>query len=63
MLSLRTCEGLDLSSLTAQDTAYLLPLAKKYIDEGLLVLSGNHLHLSRQGLFVSDMVMADLMRV
>lgn len=63
MLSLRTCEGLDLSSLTAQDTAYLLPLAQKYIDEGLLVLSGNHLRLSRQGLFVSDMVMADLMRV
>jgi oxygen-independent coproporphyrinogen-3 oxidase len=63
MLSLRTCEGLDLTTLSPQDTAYLLPLAKRYLDDGLLTVSGNHLSLSRQGLFVSDMIMADLMRV
>ena len=63
MLSLRTCEGIDLSLLSPQDTSYLLPLAKKYLDQGLLISSDNHLRLTRQGLFVSDMVISDLMRV
>ena len=63
MLSLRTCEGIDLGSLSEQDRGYLLPIAQKYLDEGLLVLSAGRLRLSREGLFVSDMVMSDLMRV
>ena len=63
MLSLRTCEGIDLSLLSPQDTSYLLPLAKKYLEQGLLTRSDNHLRLTRQGLFVSDMVISDLMRV
>jgi oxygen-independent coproporphyrinogen-3 oxidase len=63
MLSLRTCEGIDLSLLSPQDTSYLLPLAKKYLEQGLLTRSDNHLRLTHQGLFVSDMVISDLMRV
>ena len=63
MLSLRTCEGLDLQSLTTADRAYLLPLAQKYIADGLLQMAGNRLHLTRNGLFVSDMVVSDLMRI
>ena len=63
MLSLRTCEGIDLSLLSPQDTSYLLPLANKYLEQGLLTRSDNHLRLTRQGLFVSDMVISDLMRV
>ena len=63
MLSLRTCEGLDIDTLSDSERAYLLPLAAKYIDNGLLLRSGNYLRLSRQGLFVSDMIMSDLMIV
>ena len=63
MLSFRTCEGLNLTALCQRDKEYLLPLTKKYLDEGLLVLTDNHLRLSREGLFVSDMIMSDLMRV
>lgn len=63
MLSLRTCEGIDLSLLSPQDTSYLLPLANKYLEQGLLTRSDNHLRLTHQGLFVSDMVISDLMRV
>ena len=63
MLTLRTCEGLDIDTLSDSERAYLLPLAAKYIDNGLLLRSGNYLRLSRQGLFVSDMIMSDLMIV
>ena len=63
MLSLRTCDGIDLAQLTPADRTYLLAQSQKYVDEGLLVRAANRLRLSRDGLFVSDMVMSDLMRV
>ena len=63
MLSLRTKEGLDLLTLSEAERDYLLPLAEKYLDEGLLTRADNHLRLSRKGLFVSDMIMSDLMKV
>jgi oxygen-independent coproporphyrinogen-3 oxidase len=63
MLALRTCDGLDLSTLSDDDLRYLESVAKKYLDEGLLIISGNRLRLSKSSLFVSDMVISDLMRV
>ena len=63
MLSLRTCEGIELTRLTPTTRTYLLAQSQKYVDEGLLVCADNRLRLSREGLFVSDMVMSDLMRV
>ena len=63
MLALRTCEGLDLQSLTPADRDYLLPLADRYIADGLLSNDGRRLRLTRNGLFVSDMVISDLMRI
>ena len=63
MLSLRTCEGLDLQSLMPADRDYLLPLAERYIADGLLINDGRRLRLTRSGLFVSDMVISDLMRI
>ena len=63
MLSLRTCEGIDLSTLQPADKTYLLSLAQKYIDNSLLIAEGDHLRLSNEGLFVSDMIMSDLMKV
>ena len=63
MLCLRTCEGLPLDHLSAADRTYLQTAARKYLDEGLLQLADGHLRLTRKGLFVSDMVMSDLMRI
>ena len=63
MLSLRTCEGIDLSTLQPADRTYLLSLAQKYIDNRLLTAEGDHIRLSNEGLFVSDMIMSDLMKV
>ena len=63
MLALRTADGLDLASLTDADRKYLLSLSSEYLDQGFLRLSQNRLRLTRQSLFVSDMVISDLMRV
>ncbi len=62
MLALRTCEGLDLDVLTTADRQYIRRLARKHIDAGLLRLAEGRLVLTRQGLFVSDLVVSDLMR-
>ena len=63
MLSLRTAEGVNLDTLSADDCAYLLKNARRHVTRGLLTFKENRLALSRDGLFVSDMVMSDLMRV
>ena len=63
MLSLRTCEGLDLELLGEDERKYCVALAQQFINGGLLESDGRHLRLTRQGLFVSDMVMSELMRV
>ena len=63
-VALRTCEGLDLSSLSEKHHHHCLVCARRFIDAGLLQLSSDHhLKLTRQGLFVSDMVMSELMLV
>ena len=63
MTALRTCEGLDLSLLTPEQRDYCLDLAEKYVADHLLIHEAGRLRLSRSGLFVSDMVMSDLMLV
>ena len=50
MLALRTCEGLDLQALTPADRDYLLPLADRYIADGLLSNDGRRLRLTRSGI-------------
>ena len=62
-VALRTCEGLSLSELTDRQQKYLLRSAQRYLDDGLLELLDGCIKLTRKGLFVSDMVMADLMMV
>ena len=69
-VSLRTKEGINLSQLTKEYHDYLIKNARRYIDDGLLELKDvgdssshtPHLRLTRRGLFVSDMVMSDLMK-
>ena len=62
MLALRTCEGLDLSTLDSDERSYCEETAKKFVLDGLLVKTDKHLRLSRKGLFVSDMIMSELMK-
>ena len=62
MTALRTCEGLDLSLLDDGQRSYCLQMAKRYVDSGLLVSDARRLRLSRDGLFVSDMILRDLMK-
>ena len=68
-VGLRTCEGINLDAFSKKYRDYCMKNARRYLDDGLLELSvvGNlqspTLHLTRRGLFVSDMVMSDLMMI
>ena len=64
-VALRTCEGINLKNLSARHRQYCLENAQHFIDDGLLKLShDNHqLSITRRGLFISDMIMSDLMLV
>ena len=76
-VGLRTCEGLNLDALPKKYKDYCMKNARRYLDDGLLELVTttnsnhtshlspltSHLKLSRRGLFVSDMVMSDLMMI
>lgn len=67
MLRLRTFEGIDLTRLKevfGNDTyLYCMKNARKFLDDGLLKIEDSHLKLSRKGLFVSDLIMSELMKV
>ena len=62
-VALRTREGLDLTTLTDEQHDYCIKNARRFLDDGLLSLSDHRLALTRRGLFVSDMVMSELMKV
>ena len=63
MTALRTCDGLALDKLSRTYRDYCLKQAQQFLDSGLLRLQNQHLILSREGLFVSDMVMTELMHI
>lgn len=63
LTSLRTCEGLDLDLLSTDERNYCLEQAKRYIDDQRLRRVGTRLVLTRRGIFVSNMIMGDLMWV
>ena len=62
MTRLRTCEGLPLDMLSPSQLRHCTKEARRWIDSGLLSLTpaDSHLRLTRQGIFVSDMVMSAL---
>ncbi len=62
-VALRTSDGLDLSTLSERHRSYCLKEAQRFISDGLLQQKNNRLVLTRKGLFVSDMVMSELMLV
>lgn len=61
--ALRTSDGLDLTTLMEEHRRHCLHEAEPFIKNGLLNLTGSRLVLTRSGLFVSDMVMSQLMMV
>ena len=58
--ALRTSDGLDLNTLSDRHRRYCLHEAQPFLDNGLLRLNDNRLVLTRNGLFVSDMIMSAL---
>jgi len=63
MTALRTVEGLNINEVGIEMKDYCLQQARKYILTGWLQQVDNRLCLTREGLFVSDLVMSDLMKV
>jgi len=67
LTGLRTMWGVDLNLLKevfGQELFdYCLQNARKFIREGLLVSKDNSLMLTREGIFISDGIMSELMRV
>ena len=60
-VALRTSRGLDLQGLSPKHRTYCLENAQRYLDDGLLERTqDNRLRLTRRGLFVSDMIMSNL---
>ena len=60
-VSLRTSEGLDLTTLSEKYRLYCLKEARQFLKNGLLSHEGDFLKLTRKGLFVSDDIMSSLM--
>ena len=61
--ALRTSDGMDLDSISPSFRQYALQCADIHIKNGLLKHTDNHLQLTRDGLFVSDMIMSDLIKI
>ncbi|MBR6591398.1 MAG: radical SAM family heme chaperone HemW [Prevotella sp.] len=61
--ALRTAEGIDMTSLSTKHRTHCHASAETYIAQGLLELKNNRLRITRKGIFVSDMIMSDLMLV
>ncbi|MCR5077807.1 MAG: radical SAM family heme chaperone HemW [Prevotella sp.] len=63
MTALRTREGIRLTALSTEYRAYLMHLAKPFLQQGLLREDDGCLRLTREGIYVSDAVMSELMKV
>lgn len=65
--AMRTCDGIDLDMISSDFGAafhrQLLDNAQPHITSGLAEVKDGHLRLTRKGIFVSDMVMSDLVMV
>ena len=67
MKGLRTCKGMDLDAFASDfdqsQLDRLLLQARPSVRAGYLAIDNGFLHLTRQGIFLSDGIMADLMEV
>ncbi len=63
-VTLRTREGLNLQSLLPKYRDYAIKNARRFINDGLLhITPSGHLAITRKGLFVSDMIMSELIYI
>lgn len=58
--ALRTRQGLPLRELSSEERSFLMNAARQALSQGLLTISDDYLRLTRQGLFISDSIMSDL---
>ena len=67
MVGLRTCEGVDLDAIQKEfgkeSLAYLLKNAQPHLDAGKLCIEQNRIHLTEDGIYTSNDIISDLMRV
>ena len=61
--SLRTSDGITLSEIPHKYRSYLLHHAERHILEGRMEYHHNSLRLSRNGIFISDDIMSDLIYI
>ena len=61
--ALRTRSGIDLSALSSPYKEHIAKASAPLVSQGLLAITNNHLHLTRNGIYVSDFVMSELMYV
>lgn len=57
---LRTVEGINIDKLKPKYRRYILLNAKQFIDSGKMILEQNKLSITRQGLYISDDIMSEL---
>lgn len=60
---LRTSEGIDLSRLDDKYVQYIVKQAARHVADKTIDINDGHLKLTREGLYISDMIMSDLMKV
>lgn len=60
---LRTSEGIDLSRLADKYVQYIVKQAARHVADKTVDINDGHLKLTREGLYISDMIMSDLMKV
>lgn len=61
--ALRTSDGLDMNLLDSAHRDYMLECARKYLQSGQLEIVNGHLRIEENSIFVSDMIMSDLMKI
>ena len=58
---LRTSKGLDISILSDKHRKFCLACAEAFIKQGYVEIINNRLRITKNGLFISDMIMSELM--
>ena len=63
MTRLRTSKGIPLNELPEEDCQYCLSLAKPHMRNKLLCVQDDHLCLTKEGIFTSNDIISDLLKV
>lgn len=61
--ALRTCEGINIERLSSHYKMHIMSCAASFIAKRQLALDGNYLRFTREGIYISDSIMSDLMDI